>query len=363
MRNLMGFNVALTRMDPVEAHVSHLRHLSKTTPLIQVLHERHGYSTVESKAIAESVCPFISQGISFFNAQKGAELRVRPVLQYYSYLNLAVSCVLVFKPAGWQAYKRHGVEDLSRNVTRIGVNSSLLKARKGAVTLFNDIISSAPVPSGKLTLRNLLVPLPMVAAEMESFFNIDPWLLEVTPTITKVDEKWKVRLRYRINAPGSKTSVEGVSFPRKRLHDAVPFLRTDFSLIERKGPLMVFDSNQGWSDGNRARAEKYLENTVIKAVNYGGHQMVESLGRVNLTFSWRFERSGPMMPTLTAGMLLSFALACLSRYRANMLCRVENSGINVLCDVFCEEADGFMMPAFRNMLLGRSTGISQALYT
>jgi hypothetical protein len=52
------------------------------------------------------------------------------------------------------------------------------------------------------------------------------------------------------------------------------------------------------------------------------------------------------------GLLLAFALASLYRYRPNLLDSIESSKISLIFDVFLNEADGFLLPAFRNLIYG-----------
>ena len=99
---------------------------------------------------------------------------------------------------------------------------------------------------------------------------------------------------------------------------------------------------------------------MFRACNFGGQQVN---GNLSVEFMWRFERASPILPTLTAGLLLSFVLASLSRYRANIVNRVESSKVNLLCEVFSSEADGFMIPAFRNLLYAETMYANAAAYT
>ncbi len=99
---------------------------------------------------------------------------------------------------------------------------------------------------------------------------------------------------------------------------------------------------------------------MFRACNFGGQFANASLV---VEYMWRFDRSSPILPTMTAGLLLSFALASLSRYRANVLDRVESSKVNLLCEVFSSESDGFMIPAFRNLLYAETMYATTSEYT
>ncbi len=99
---------------------------------------------------------------------------------------------------------------------------------------------------------------------------------------------------------------------------------------------------------------------MFKACNFGAQHVNANL---TVEYLWRFDRSSPILPTLTAGLLLSFVLASLARYRANILDRVESSKVNLLCEVFASEADGFMLPAFRNLLYAETMYAATVAYT
>ena len=54
------------------------------------------------------------------------------------------------------------------------------------------------------------------------------------------------------------------------------------------------------------------------------------------------------MSSASASLLLSFTLASLARYRPHLVDSVEASKLNLVFEVFQNEADGFMIPMFRN---------------
>lgn len=98
----------------------------------------------------------------------------------------------------------------------------------------------------------------------------------------------------------------------------------------------------------------------MRLINFGG-QEVDANGHV--AFSWQVNSGSPLIPTLSASLLLSFVLASLSRYRPNLLDHVETSKVNLLFDVYSSEADGFVIPAFRNLLYGQTMFMSSVLFT
>src|SRR5216684_158606 len=149
--------ICKTRMDPVSVHVAHLRHLARPSALEYLLRERHGLAASASKKLTKEVAPFLNQALAFHDASQSAPLRVRPVLQYYSYLNLAVALVLIYRPTGWEGYRKHGVEDTTRNLHQISLSSPVIRVRRGALTLLHSIISNQQLPAGYIRLRDLLI--------------------------------------------------------------------------------------------------------------------------------------------------------------------------------------------------------------
>ncbi len=360
----MNVLVASTRMDPLAAHVAHIRHLSKPSALQSLLSKRHGFPTSTAKGRAYEVAPFLEQALAFHYASSESELRIRPVLQYYSYLNLAVALILVYRPSGWEAYRSHGVEDITRGLNRISLSSRVLRLRRGAAALFHSIISDAVLPTSPITLRQLLAPIAMVSTELKQAFGMRMLDLFVSGEIrlTGPPENQVARSYYtfrlvdRENPEGNPGTAR---FPLKRLYSAIPCLKSEYEPEHATGHVRTFVSRRQWSAGNRERAEAFHGGVAPRFLNLGGE--IFAGGRAQST--WVVARDCQILPTLTAGLLVSFVLASLCRYRANLLARVEDSPINLLCDVFANEADRFMIPSMRNLLYNDVLYLSQVPFT
>ncbi len=341
-------------MDPVSAHVAHIRHLARPSALEPFLRTRHGFSLEASRRLAGEVAPFLEQALVFHDASRSAPLRVRSVFQYYAYLNLAVALVLIYQPTGWQGFRKHGVEDTTRDLSRISLSSPVIRVRAGALTLFHSIISEGRLPAGDIALRDLFAPIPMVAAELEHAFDIRPLSLlvsgEVRLTGDTPSQVAKSYFTFQLFDPRSEPAGDpgNAKFPLKRLYRAMPDLKTQYRAQQRKGHTRTFESMHSWTSGNKERADKFHEQMALRFVNFGG-QEVDVLNQ-EVHYVWRLQLNSDLFPTLTAGLLLSFVLASLSRYRASLLNRVESSKINLLFEVFTNEADGFLIPAMRNLL-------------
>jgi len=355
-----------TRMGPVEAHIAHIRHLARPPALHQFLRDRHRFTSPEARAKASEVAPFVEQALSFHDSSRTTPLRVRPVLQYYTYLNLAVAIVLVYRPNKWQTYRKHGAEDLTRNLKKISLSSPVVQVREGAVTLFHSIISDAALSSRRLTLRDLLLPIPMVSSELRHLFDVKSLALEVshgTRISRDGSNEWVTSsFGFKLISPENQPTFDpgSANFPLGRLYRAAPALKSQYTLKQKHRHSAEFESRQRWTVSNRERAEKYHDDLALRIINFGGQQVDQNRAE---HFMWRFDSTSDLLPALTASLLLSFTLASLARYRANVLDRVEGSKINLLCEVFSNEADGFIIPAFRNLLYAESMYMSASQFT
>lgn len=364
MRSFFGDPILVhTNMDPVAAHTAHLRHLTNPATLERLAIERHGFNRRDARKVTREAAAFIHQGLQFIESSEAGSPRVRPVTQYYGYLNLAVACVLLYRPKDWEQYRMHGAIDLSRELTNIALGTEVVKARKGAIPLFHSIISSGSLPVSPLRLRDLLVAVPNVGAELEHNFGLQVFLLEISGDVaadegngSRVSSTFTSEVRTPSGRPGN---IEA-RFPARRMGSAMPILREHYRLKSKETAKRVYVSKSNWSEQNRERAERFHQKVALKLVNFGGQQVGDDGTVANF---WRFRPNTPLIPTLTAGLLLGFVLASLSRYRANVLSSVQNSKMNLLCEVFASEASGVMIPAFRNLLYGETMFIRRTAFT
>lgn len=364
MRSFVGSPILVnTSMDPVTAHIAHLRHLTNPSTLEAVCVQKHGLSRSDARAASKEAASFIDQALQFIESAEASSARIRPVSLYYGYLNLAVACVLVYRPKDWEQYRKHGAEDLTRDLSRIALNTEVAKFRKGAIPLFHSIISSGPLPTIPLRLKDLLVPVPNVGAELEQALGVPLFLLETTGEVGPTPDaanRVVSTFSFDIRTPSGRSGDIAARFPARRMGSAMPFLRENYILRSRTTAKRVYESRTSWSVANRERAERFHQEAALKLVNFGGqHVGVDGI----VHHFWRFRPDTPLIPTLTSGLLLAFVLASLARYRANTLHRVQNSKINLLCEVFASEANGLMIPAFRNLLYGEAMYIRRTEYT
>src|SRR4029077_1490512 len=185
-----------------------------------------------------------------------------------------------------------------------------------------SILSTALAPRRRLTLRDLLIPISMVALELKDAFGVRPLAVRVNSNLMdrgdapnqKVVAIVRLNLIDPHNAP---TWSPGTAIlPSHRFRRAIPELASQFRVTQNQQHSIEFESIQQWSPGNRQRAQEFLNEIAFRVANFGGQQVNDNL---SVEYLWRFERSSPILPTVTAGLLLSFVLASLARYRANIL--------------------------------------------
>jgi len=260
---------------------------------------------------------------------------------------------LIFQPLYWSGYRQHGAEDRTRSLSKISLSSKVVKVRTGVIKLFHSILCSGELPKRPIPLKHLLVNIPMISTELSQAFGLEPYELYVTGDVKVVGPSENQRLascfELAIAAEPDDTST---SYPSTRISTALPSLHSDYTLTNKEPLQRGYISKQRWTLQNKDRAVRYHEDRALKMINYGGQTISPDL---QINFRWSATPDSPLIPTMSASLLLSFVLASIARYRPNLLDRVESSKVNLLCETFSNEADGFMLPAFRNLLYGQST--------
>lgn len=350
----VNYRLSMTGADPLDLHLAHIRHLSCPASLAGLLSERFNRTKKQAKADAAEISPFLDQGIGFLNAAKQSDPAVAPVLLYYAYLNLAVAVVRAYRPTNWEQYKSHGAIDRTKALTRISLSSKLAKVQQGAIPLFHSVYSKAPLIQRDYSLRELVCSIPDLTAELGDVYSIKNQFLFVRGRIAPLEEEGVKLLRSEITFEFLNQRVQ--RFPTQRLHKAIPFLKTDYYVHSKRSRMRVYRSDQSWTPGNRERAQRRFDADVFLASNYGSRDFFNN----EVDHRWVVPPSEPLLPTLTGSMLLLFSLSSLSRYRANVLRRVESSKLNLLMEVFRAEVDAIMLPALRNLLYCESVMIERS---
>lgn len=223
-------------MGPLKGHLAHIRNLASPAGLAPVLKERHGFRGQEAREFSKTISPFIAQGLQFFEASNHANHRVRPVLQYYAYLNLAVATVLIFRPPNWHAYRSHGAEDFTRSLKTISLSSKVVRVRKGVITLFHSILCAGALPKGPIRLKDLLIPIRMISSELHHAFNIAPLTLTVNGRVQEMGDpgKQKVASCFDLEIVKGPHHRNPVRFPSMRIGSAMPILRDSYDMVKKQ---------------------------------------------------------------------------------------------------------------------------------
>lgn len=353
-------------MHPVVAHLSHLKHLAKPSVLGKLLVDKYGFTASEKKNKVGIISSYLEQALYFTEAAMTAHYRIKPVLQYYAYLNYAVSVVLCYKPANWEQYKKHGAEDLTRPESNLSLNTNVLKVSNGAIPLFHSVISDANITGVGIPLLQLLVPIPMISIELAHAFNIKPANIfvydEIVKRVNANNNTEKVHSSFRLYSVDD--TGKPIRIPIQKINISLPLLNKEYNIEQKSTHDRKYISKQGWTIGNKQRAEKYHSNNWLKLINYGGHQIFNpQMGeRVTISMQWSHTNGVKIIPTMTASILLSYALSCICRYRSWILDKAENSSLYLLFDTFTKECDGYMIPAFRNLLYKEALAICHSDY-
>ena len=351
MPNIIGpFDVVFSSMEPIEAHAAHLRHLSSDKAAKRLVQERFGFASQDSRRTSTILSSHVGQALQFHEESLKAPRSIRPMLQYYCYLNLAVAVVLAYKPPNFNQYRQHGVEDKSHALTKLDLYSVLVQAKRGAVPLFHSLMSGEDIQGRKFRLNELVGCIPLVRHELSQLFGVSHQDVIVNESVLKDNQSGLFYSQIQLQCRRySSDSEENLS--KRRVEKAMPDLVRYYTLTKhQRHTLLVYRSQQGWK-----AEEDALENhksTCMRLINYGGHRVVAQspFTKSSLQYGWYGVARKGLLPTLSAALLLSFGLASISRYRPALARHIEGSEINVLLDVFVAEADAIVIPAMRNLL-------------
>lgn len=339
-----------TNVPPLEAHVSHLRYLANPTAARELLRREFGFTATAARDDSRLFCAQIEQSIQFYEQSKNTPIRIRPVLQYYCYLNLAVAAILAYRPANWNQYRSHGVEDKTHNLQRIDLSSKVVKVQKGAVPLFHSILSDVDLKSRTFRFGALVAGIHMLSHELGDQFGKDTQRIFVLDAIVEDAGVFYSQVSFD-------SLVRGVKCPiaHKRLEDAMPLLTSDYARNRRARNPIIYKSTASWASADAATAPHRI--SCMKLINYGGHMIEGSQFGTSSRYSWSGISRRPLLPTLTSLLLLSFSLASIVRYRPALLDVALDSPYQLLIHTFVQESDGTFIPALRNLLYRKEVSI------
>jgi hypothetical protein len=302
----------------------------------------------EARTGGRLVSSHIEQALAFHAHSMAASPRIRPLLQYYCYLNLAVALILSYRPANYQQYRSHGVEDQSHRLRSLELSSILVKIRKGAVPLFHSILSAESIVGHHFRFNELAGSIPLIKYEFSDLFKMHCQTISVTDSVAiDASGNWWSGLSFQCKDVEEKPA----NLTKNRLERAIPDLRQFFTIIDQKKDRLQYRSKNNWP--NRDDAQAWHNQKSLKAINYGGHRIYMHPGSkfgLSSEYLWHGLAEKPLLPTLTATLLLAFALASIARYRPSIERDVEKTSLSILLDIFIAEADSIVIPSMRNLL-------------
>ena len=345
------FSTIRTSQKPINAHISHLLHLTNVNITIDVLRDRHGFIIGDAKKTARKIKGFVFQAIEFFEQSKESPARVKPVSKYYCYLNLAVATILAFRPNQYEAYKKHGVEDQTHSLNKVELPTKLIKANFGAVTLFHSIFSDTDIRNKKFSLSQTLSGIPMIHWECENYYGKSVNRIFVDERVANIGGKFQSEVKFTNLLMLSPSPIS-----RVRIEKAIPSLGSSYSLYQKTSDSLTYRSIQSWTQ--QKRANKRHIDLCFKIINFGGHRVYDANCPM-MKYSWfGFSRTA-LLPTLTCILLSSFAFASISRYRPNLIDSLVNSPMQLIFDTFANETDTVFLSSLRNLLFREEVAICQ----
>lgn len=356
MPNIIGqFQAVSTSMHPLEACIGHLRHLTNEKIAKELLNDIHGMTISEAKKTAKVFSPHIRQAINFHNEGRDAASSIKPVLQYYSYLNLAVAAILAYRPTNYEQYRKHGVEDKTYSLSKLDLSSEVLTIKRGAAPLFHSIFSDVPIYNKKYRFGQLVSGFQMCTHELSTRFNKKPHMYIVEDELRNIHNVWHSVFKFFEYENNQKHKV-----PQKRIEDAMPLLKSNYNCNNTIPTHLEYISKLSWNNDKIANQEH--RKNGIKLINYGGHLIQKGTSGAKSVYAWRGTARTPLLPTLTSVLLLSFSLSSIVRYRPQLLDSSINSPMLLIIDTFVSEADSVFISSLRNLFFREEIAIGFSDY-
>ena len=338
-------------LPPLDAHICHLRHLSNPGAARLVLRKRFSVRTADLRKSAELFSAHIAQALDLYETAHASGPTVRPILQYYAYLNLAVAVILAYRPSNYVSYRQHGLQDRSATIQSLDLSSRVVEVTRGAIPLFHNVICSAGLPRRTYRLREIVVAIPTISVELEDAFRVRSSQILAFQTLEfdRKTKRYHSQFRFELHTRDARRPVFR-RIPVDRLEQTLPHIKTAYKLKQRTDRLVIYSSKQEWVETDLESAQLFHRQSCFKAANAGGHQKYEDAGEPMTQFLWYLAPRTAVLPTMTASLMFAFVLASICRYRPCLVRQLEESRLNLLADVFVRESPGVLVPTFRNLL-------------
>ncbi|MQY76969.1 MAG: hypothetical protein GH155_04990 [Spirochaeta sp.] len=353
MPEIVGpFSSVTTTMSSLDGHITHLRHLTNSRIAYDLLIDQFQFSKTQARESSKLICAHVGQSLEFHHQSRFSSITIRPVLQYYCYLNLAVAAILAYRPSNYNQYRRHGVEDLTHAIISLDLPSIVLRVQKGAVPLFHSIISDQSLYKKKFRFGNLTAGFHMVSHELATRFGKIIQAVEVNDQVKEISGSWYSEFSFTPFIDGKKGKISA-----QRIEDAMPLLSSDYKKLSSVDERIIYESVVKWT--SEAEAKRIHKANGLRLINFGGHSAYPGgpLIQPECRYVWRGVSRVPLLPTLTSLILMAFSLASVSRYRPALLHQALGSPIHLIIDTFLQEADSIFIPSLRNLLYREETAV------
>lgn len=339
MTNIVGeHKIVSSNLNSLDATLLHLKNLTNIKISKKLLKDDFNHSESYSKKYSKFLSYHILQALNFHYQSKNVDSSIRPVLQYYSYLNLSVAVIFAYKPANFESYKNHGAMDQTSQIDKINLSSKVIKiSNKGSIPLFHSIISDSSI-KGEKRLGEIINGCHMLQHELESFYNKKLISYCIIENVCEVSGKWHSCFNFRDHNSGS--------IPiRNKIEKAMPLLKEKYIFKKTSDDLLSYSSKDSWTRKDTALKNHRING--IKFINFGGHHYHNNH---DTNYHWHGEYRKDLLPTLTSTLLTSFFLSSMVRYRPILLEKLLESQFSLAMNTFVEESDMIFIPALRNLL-------------
>ncbi len=348
-----------SRIEPLRGHLVHLSHLARPVTSRMILQSRFNLSGTQLTDSAKSVSAHVALALRFYQDSILASPIVRPVLQYYCFMNLAVAIIHAWQPSNYkQRLRMHGISDLSASTRKLELSSIAIAFQSaGVIPLFHSIISDAPLPLKPVRVKQLLAPAFFMSAELADAFKLHMQQVSVTPMVAHegASDTPPSRIQLQFDPSSGRPTKTPLLSVQKKIESAMPILRKAYVRVHASDARLTYRSKMSFQETQSDKFYGTFHNLVFPCVNFGGDAGVGDWPQ----FEWHFLPKVPPLPTLTACMGLSFYLSSLYRYRATLLDALPENRLSLLFDVFLAEVGTVLIPAFRNILYRESVSITQ----
>lgn len=356
-----SFDQVYSSCEPLEIYLHHLRHLAVPEVVNKLLLDKFkSFNNCLSRSKqAKLIASHINLALDFYYQSKIVSQATSPVLKYYSYLNFASALILAERPKEFEQYRKHGVTDKTANLSGLNLDSGMLAVhQKGAIPLFHSILSDAELPNSSLSLQDLTPSCKIFSYELNKYFDLQIISNAVSLGQVRIsDERQYIPIiKFHSPSKGKYSYIarsSDMAFSEDQIHAAMPVLLRDYEVYQSAGSI-VFESQNSYQSMDEA--SKKCTADFERISNFGGHSLVSDSSidggdyGEKIEYCWYGTDDRAIFPTLTSILLVAFGFSSISRYRPELVHDIQSNKLQLIYDIFLNEADSLFIPAIRNLL-------------